>query len=433
MKSTKIFALLAPSLTMIFCCFSISRAAPVTFDWATVGNAGNAGEEQQSGLPSQRGTFGAVATTYRISKTEVTNVQYTEFLNSVDPAAANSLGLFNPSMAGDFGGIELQAANAAGSRFVSQAGRENNPVTYVSWYDSVRFINWLNSGQGTGDTESGAYTLAGGTSTPTNGSSITRNANATYWLPSENEWYKAAYHDASAGLADTYFRYANGSDTIPTSNQPGDDPSAANYLNNDFLANGFNDGYAVSGHPINEGPNPFTDVGAYSSAVSSYGTYDQNGNVSEWNETLVTPTVRGSRGGSWGTGSGSLIASFRASTLPTSEFSGLGFRVASLPGEATLAGDFDNDDDVDGADFLAWQRDQSVGALSDWESTFGTTGLPITASTSVPEPSSGILLLLGVTVFVSMSTRSLCVAVSWRCDPKGWDSPCPVAFDLVLS
>ncbi len=382
--------LILSTLAIAASCLSTARAATVAFDWATVGDPGNVGEEQQSGLPHLQGTFGAVAYTYRISKTEVTNAQYSKFLNAVDPAAANTLGLFNPSMAGNFGGIELQAANASGSRFVSQAGRENNPVTFVSWYDSVRFINWLNNGQGTADTESGAYTLNGGTATPTNGLSITREADATVWLPSDDEWYKAAYYDPSG----VYYNYATGSDTIPVSDQPGDDPSAANYLNNDFMANGFNDGYAVSGNPINEGPNPYTDVGAYSSATSPYGTYDQNGNVSEWNETLATATARGTRGGSWGTGTDPLAASFRSVTTPTSEFSSIGFRVASLSGQAGLAGDFDADEDVDGADFFMWQRNQNIGSLSDWEDNFGAVAQLAAASASVPEPSSGLVLAL---------------------------------------
>ncbi len=79
----------------------------------------------------------------------------------------------------------------------------DKPVNYVSWYDSIRFANWLNNGQGTGDTETGAYTLLGGTPTPSNGVSITRNAGATWFLPSEDEWYKAAYHQPAAQGGDS--------------------------------------------------------------------------------------------------------------------------------------------------------------------------------------------------------------------------------------
>lgn len=389
-------------LTLSCFCIATAHPAPVAFDWATVGDPGNVGEEQLSGLPHLQGIFGAVAYTYRISKTEVTNAQYTEFLNAVDPLAANSLGLFNPNMEGTFGGIELQAANAVGTRFISQAGRENNPVTFVSWYDSVRFINWLNNGQGTADTETGAYTLTGGTATPTNGLSVTRETDATVWLPSDDEWYKAAYYDPSG----IYYNYATGSDTIPVSDQPADDPSAANYLNNDFEANGFNDGYAVSGNPIDEGSNPYTDVGAYSSATSPYGTYDQNGNVSEWNETLATATARGTRGGSWGTGTDLLASSLRSVTTPTSEFSSIGFRVASFAGQTGLTGDFDSDDDVDGADFLRWQRDGlSATDLDDWEANFGTAAQLAAGSTSVPEPAAGLMLTLCCGIYAMRRQR----------------------------
>ncbi len=121
MKTTTTFAVLFLALF----CMTHAQATNVTFDWATVGNPGNAGDVQS------QGTFGAVANTYRISKTEVTNGQYTDFLNSVDANGANSLSLFSSGMAGIFGGIELQAANAAGSKFVAQAGREQNPVLLV--------------------------------------------------------------------------------------------------------------------------------------------------------------------------------------------------------------------------------------------------------------------------------------------------------------
>jgi len=213
--------------------------------------------------------------------------------------------------------------------------RQAASKTRFSWYDSVRFINWLDNGQptGGGGTESGAYTLLGGTATPSNGLSVTRSAGATVWLPSEDEWYKTAYYDPSG----TYFDYATGSDTVPVSDQPGDDPSAVNYFNNDGIANGFNDGHAVSGSTsFPSSSNPFTDVGAYTAATSPYGTFDQNGNVFEWNEALISSSARGLRGGGWVNNSNLLAASDRNSFNPTSEFGSVGFRVASIPEPSTL-------------------------------------------------------------------------------------------------
>jgi len=313
---------LIPSLLLAAVAALPAAADTVSFDWAHVGNAGNA--------PDPGTGFGAVSYNYAISKTEVTNAQYTAFLNAVDPTGANALALYNGSMAGNFGGIELQAGNADGSKYVAQAGREQNPVTYVSFFDAMRFTNWLHNGQGAGDTEAGAYTIGSGVDE-------VRSPGAKFWLPSEDEWYKAAYHDASAGTAGVYFDYATGSDAEPISDQPGDNPAAVNYLNNDNVANGFNDGYAVSGSTsFPSSTNPFTDVGAYTGAASPYGTFDQNGNVLEWNEAVISAPFRGLRGGSWNDFSGSLRADSRYGNNPTIEFADVGFRVATVPEPSTV-------------------------------------------------------------------------------------------------
>ncbi|MEN1679243.1 MAG: SUMF1/EgtB/PvdO family nonheme iron enzyme [Planctomycetota bacterium] len=319
-----------------------SASAAVTFDWAVVGNARNAGELSGAGT----GAFGpdkvvgAVPYNYAISKTEVTNAQYTEFLNAVDPTGANLLGLFNDTgflggMPGNFGGIE-KTGTVDGARYIAQPGRDLNPVTFVSFFDAMRFTNWLHNGQGSGDTETGAYTIG-------NGVTEVRSANARYWIPSEDEWYKAGYHDASAGTDGVYFDYATGSDSPPVSDQPGDNPSAVNYYNDDGVANGFNDGHAVSGSiSFPTSTNPFTDVGAYTAAVSPYGTFDQSGNVGEWNEAVIesavfNATFRGLRGGAWGDDPIGLRAGGRFSLLPSSEGRGVGFRIATVPEPSTLA------------------------------------------------------------------------------------------------
>lgn len=307
--------------TLVLSFSTVTAQATVTFDWATVGNAGNAADSTG---------YGAVAYEYRISKYEVTNAQYVEFLNAVDPTGANSLSLYNPDMAGNFGGIEFQAGNANGSKFVAQAGRENNPVSSVSWYDAARFTNWITNGQGSADTESGVYTLNGVASI----SGITRDMNNPnqIFLPTEDEWYKAAYHDASSGTSGNYFLYATGSNSIPVSDQPSDNPEAVNYFNNDGIANGFNDGYAVWDGTGTE--SPFSDVGAYTDAESTYGTFDQNGNVVEFTETAFSITHI-ARGGSWQETENFLQSLFRGTS---GEGYAVGFRVAApVPEPSSLA------------------------------------------------------------------------------------------------
>ncbi|MDB4433107.1 formylglycine-generating enzyme family protein [bacterium] len=281
-----------------------TSASAVSIDWVTVGNPGNACDTQSQGC------FGAVAYTYRISKYEVTNAQYAEFLNA--KAASDPWGLYNTSMAVTYGGI-TRGGTPGSYAYSAVAGRENKPVNFVSFYDSLRFTNWLNNGQGSGDTETGAYTLLGGTRFPSNGETVTRNASASIFLTSEDEWYKAAYYDAVSTNYDP-FPFADGS-TGPVCQIPaGTTSHSANCSN------------AV---------NNTTDVGAYTTAPSASGTFDQGGNVWEWNEAIESVSNRVYRGGNWNYSVGHLAASVRLSDHPTNENDSLGFRVAMIPEPGT--------------------------------------------------------------------------------------------------
>ena len=63
-----------------------------------------------------------------------------------------------------------------------------------------------------------------------------------------------------------------------------------------------------------------------------------------------------------------------------------------LTGAPGTPGDFDDDTDVDGADFLEWQRDSSNLSLTDWQAGYGT-GNATAALGAVPEPSTLVLLV----------------------------------------
>ena len=106
-----------------------------------MGDPGNACEANTGGC------FGAVAYEYRIGEYEVTNAQYTEFLNAVDSTGANALALYNAAM-----GINFVGGNPDGSKYVVVSGFESKPVVYVSFCDTLRYANWLHNGQGTGST-----------------------------------------------------------------------------------------------------------------------------------------------------------------------------------------------------------------------------------------------------------------------------------------
>jgi sulfatase modifying factor 1 len=293
--------------------FASSPATAVTIAWTVVGNAGNAGDpaDGDSSTPGIQ-HYGAVAYAYKIGKYDVTNSQYIEFLNAKDPTGTNTLGLYNSDMSdATLGGIHFTAGNANGGKYSVISGRGNHPANSVTWYDAIRFANWLNNGQGNSDIETGAYTILGGTPTPTNGLSITRNAGATVFLPSEDEWYKAAYYNP---VTSSCFLYPTSSNMTPTGTAPTATPNSANCN-------------AVVNQP--------TNVGAYTGTTSPYGAFDMGGNVNQWNEALIDGSFRGYRGGSFDNVVFGLESSLRANFDPASESSLIGFRVASVPEPST--------------------------------------------------------------------------------------------------
>jgi hypothetical protein len=80
---------------------------------------------------------------------------------------------------------------------------------------------------------------------------------------------------------------------------------------------------------------------------------------------------------------------------------GSGYTMGIMEGTVSVSsvgfspsGDFDNDRDVDGSDFLAWQRIPSISDLADWQANFGTTPGVVAATSAVPEPASVLLLAL---------------------------------------
>ena len=200
----------------------------------------------------------------------------------------------------------------------------DRPVNYVSWGDAARFCNWMHNGQpsrpqDSSTTEGGSYLLEGATS---DGEllSITRSEAATFVIPSEDEWYKAAYYD---GTADVYYDYPTRTNAPPAAEAPpGTD------MTNGSVNYGDNDVYVI-GSPYYR-----TQVGAYDARPSDspYGTYDQAGNVWEWNEAVVLGAYRCFRGGSFGDDDDyPLHANHRSYVAPTDEGFAIGFRIARIP------------------------------------------------------------------------------------------------------
>lgn len=156
--------------------------------------------------------LGTVTRQYRIGKNEVTNSQYVKFLNSVASGnAGDTLGLFDDQMQTSIaGGIEKSSSVICAPRnmlhtYSTKTNYENKPVNFVSYLSAVRFANWVNNGTPTAltvspdvITESGAYNIAlqGG-----GAYAISKDANAEYYLPDIDDWFKAAYFEAGTAIA----------------------------------------------------------------------------------------------------------------------------------------------------------------------------------------------------------------------------------------
>jgi formylglycine-generating enzyme len=282
MKSVRVLAIIVCVITAVNFA-SADNIRGIDIDFVTIGNAGNSADTG--------GTVGcgAVNYNYRIGKYEVTNAQW----NIFTLAAGAPTG--NPSWAYD------------ASTYFTDA---QQPTNSVSWYEVLQFCNYLTSG----DKSKGAYLFSGNNGNPGSFLGINRTAaQATYGtiyvLPTEDEWYKAAYFKPNGS---GYSLYANGTNIAPTAGLQ------SNYNN-------------VVGVPWN--------VGTGTQEQNS--TYDMMGNVWEWNEalfSLIFGTERSIRGGAYSIWSpnATLSSSYRYDYLPDYQNSDIGFRVAVVPEPASV-------------------------------------------------------------------------------------------------
>ncbi len=302
-------------LLLVLMAVAVSAQAVVEIETVPVGNVGNPGEwsgANYGGYGTDDRICGAVDYVYNIGKFEVTVGQYTEFLNAV--AASDSVGLYNNSMDGI-----SRSGNYGSYTYSVSVNWANRAVNEIDWGDAVRFANWMHNGQPTGPqdlttTEDGSYFLNGATSTA-GLQAVTRRADATWVIPTEDEWYKAAYH-ANDGATGNYFDYPTGTDTIPSNVLVDPDPgNTATY----------------------DGASP-TEVGDHENSASPYGAFDMGGNLVEWNEAILDTSYRGMRGGSYLTPELLLRAGHRGPlNHPIAEGPNSGFRVAVVPEPATLS------------------------------------------------------------------------------------------------
>ena len=322
----------------------VSAVMAVEIETVHVGNPGNADDTHDDG-------YGGVDYTYNIGKYEVTAGQYRDFLNAVDPNGANPYGVYNSSMNSDLYGCQI-TWNATASTYDFSGGTveasgstaadwQDRPVNYVSWGDAARFANWLHNGQPTGTltgdpaqdaglTEDGAYFLNGATSNE-DLLAVSREADWKWAIPTEDEWYKAAYYEPdkdpnTVGDQPGYYDYPTSTDSVPSNDlvAPTDPGNNATFY--------ISDGDYTIGSPYYR-----TEFGAHENSESPYDTFDQGGNVWEWHEAILYGSYRGVRGGSFYPNVIDMHASHWNGSFPALEDLNLGFRVAEVPEPATLS------------------------------------------------------------------------------------------------
>lgn len=283
--------------------------------------------------------YGGVDYPFEMGKYEITAGQYAAFLNAV--AETDTYGLYDPDMDQSTDGCQITQHGVDGSYTYDFSGRpsgteedwSNRPVNFVDWGDAVRFCNWLHNDrpgivgtdggghpifspmpQDVDSTEDGSYFLDGAT-TRTALLAVVREPDATWVIPSEDEWYKAAYYDPDA---DAYYDYPTATNATPS-----------NLLINPDPGNNANFSFTI-GPPFNR-----TIVGAFENSYSPFGTFDQAGNLNEWNEAIVIAGLsRGRRGGAYNGDASSMRAAGRYSlAYPERAQFDTGFRIARIPPE----------------------------------------------------------------------------------------------------
>lgn len=265
-----------------------------TIDFVPIGNAGNA-DDAGAGGGIYSSSYGGVGYEYRMGTYEISQ-------DAITKATASGL-----------------------ASVVAGAHTGNKPAGYMTWNEAAVFVNWLNTSTGhqaAYQFEAGVMTLwSSGDAWQLGGENLYRHKDAYYFLPSEDEWYKAAYHQ-NDGVTANYWDYATGSNTIPTQ----------------ALTNG-----TLAGSAVFDGSEFGTPLGPadvnMAGGLSAYGTMGQNGNVAEWHESATDGInsspfeLRTIRGGAWFNTpfDGYLRSSVRDTFgSPTTNAPHLGFRVASV-------------------------------------------------------------------------------------------------------
>ena len=274
--------LLALSLIFFHTNFLVAQnALPITIELVPVDAPCNP-EDTRTGL-------GKVDYEYQIGKFDVTVAQYCEFLKAV--AKKDPHGIYDIDMDRDSAVHCIIRSLNSKKEYEYQIvpGRENYPITIISFLNAIRFCNWMSNHQPTGNqdtstTEDGSYLITE--------KSVSVRANATWRLPTDDEWYKAAYFNKNNPTH--YWSYSTQSDDPPGNsaaeedNQEDSPTKNANYCLHEKPTIVMGSISITPGHSMYPFGFPdLTPVGIFSASPGPFGTYDMGGNAKQWTTGVV--------------------------------------------------------------------------------------------------------------------------------------------------
>jgi formylglycine-generating enzyme required for sulfatase activity len=280
-------ALLAPLTQSVADTFG-SGTNTFSLEFESIGDAGNA---------AGAGGIGAVIYDFRLSTTEISE------------------------------DVLQRAVNAGLTGVTAGAWSGDQPAAFVDWFEAAAFVNFLNTDRGftaaydlSWDGESWTMNLwSSAEAWQLGGENLYRHKDAFYFLPSEDEWFKAAYY-MGGGTNAGYWSYPTQQDTAPTAVDSG----------------------TLAGTAVYDGREEPASVSA-SGGLSSYGQRGLGGNVAEWTESAwdglnnSSSEDRTVRGGDWFGSFDQLAHTSRDINAPLYESDFIGFRVASVPEPSTVA------------------------------------------------------------------------------------------------
>ena len=246
--------------------------------FSEIGDPGNPGFLFDPPGPSPERVIGSVDYRYGITTREVTHAEYLVFLNAFAPHI-DATGVSPNSSQASTKGISFVGRDGNGvPSFLLPAANANKPAE-MGWRFAARFANWMHHGAPTGSDvpawvfETGAYNTSTFITNPdgSRNDQASRSVDARFWIPTQDEWNKAAFWDPNHSGDDEggYWMYPNASDERLTPGFP-DEGGQTNF--------GM-DQQTLPGLP--------EEVGSYPNEQSPWGLVDLSGGVQEWTESLL--------------------------------------------------------------------------------------------------------------------------------------------------